>query len=106
MRIYTSSVAKWLIEINIFQLDALIDTTVLPSDVMSLRDDKFIYFVKLEAGDNAAALLEMQRINCVKSLLMSSDVYSILNVKSKSLDDFRNKYGYMETMVHVSLNLE
>ncbi|CAF4644868.1 unnamed protein product, partial [Rotaria sp. Silwood2] len=43
-----------------FQLDALIDTSVLPSNVMSLRDDKFIDFVKAEAGDGAAALLEIQ----------------------------------------------
>ena len=79
-----------------FQLDVLIDTTVLPSDVMSLRDDKFIDFVKLEAGNGAADLLEIQGINCVKSLLMTSDIYSIMNVPSKSLDDFKNKYGYMQ----------
>ena len=79
-----------------FQLDVLIDTTVLPSDVMSLRDDKFIDFVKLEAGNSAAALLEIQGINCVKSLLMTSDVYSIMNVPSESLDNFKNKCGYMQ----------
>jgi hypothetical protein len=78
-----------------FQLDVLIDTSVLPSNVMSLRDDKFIDFVKAEAGDGVAALLEIQGINCVKSLLMTSNVYSIMDVKSKSLDGFKNKYGYM-----------
>jgi hypothetical protein len=79
-----------------FQLDLLIDTSVLPSNVMSLRDDKFIDFVKEEVGAAAAALLEVQGINCVKSLLMTSDVYSIMDVKSKSLDGFKKKYGYMQ----------
>ncbi|CAF5209789.1 unnamed protein product, partial [Rotaria magnacalcarata] len=43
-----------------------------------------------------AALLELQGINSVKSLLMTDDVCSIMNVKSKSLDAFKNKYGYMQ----------
>jgi hypothetical protein len=79
-----------------FQLDLLIDTSVLPSNIMSLRDDKFIDFIKAEAGDGAAALLGIQGINSVKSLLMTSNVYSIMDVKSKSLDGFKNKYGYMQ----------
>ncbi|CAF1316605.1 unnamed protein product [Rotaria sordida] len=79
-----------------FQTDILIDTSVLPSNIMSLRDDNFIDFVKEEAGHAAAALLELQGINSVKSLLMTDDVYSIMNVKSKSLDAFKNKYGYMQ----------
>ena len=79
-----------------FQLDFLIDTSVLPSNVMSLRDDNFIDFVKTEAGDGAAALLEIQGINCARSLLMTSNVYSVMDVKSKSLDGFKNKYGYMQ----------
>ncbi|CAF0912319.1 unnamed protein product [Didymodactylos carnosus] len=52
-------------------LDVLIDTSVLPSNVMSLRDDKFIDFVKADAGDSAAAPVEIQ-------------------------DGFKNKYGYMQ----------
>jgi hypothetical protein len=79
-----------------FQLDVLIDTSVLPSNVMSLRDDDFIGFVKEEAGHAAAALLEIQGINCVKSLLMTDNVYAIMDLKSKSLDGFKNKYGYMQ----------
>ncbi|CAF3240635.1 unnamed protein product [Rotaria sp. Silwood2] len=80
-----------------FQLDVLIDTSVLPPNVMSLRDDKFIDFVKEEAGHAAAAAqLEVQGINCVKSLLMTDNVFSIMDLKSKSLNDIKNKYGYMQ----------
>ncbi|CAF4520686.1 unnamed protein product, partial [Rotaria magnacalcarata] len=56
-----------------FQTDILIDTSVLPSNIMSLRDDNFIDFVKEEAGHAVAALLELQGINSVKSLLMTDD---------------------------------
>ncbi|CAF4557196.1 unnamed protein product, partial [Rotaria magnacalcarata] len=80
-----------------FQTNTLIDTSVLPSNIMSLRDDNFIDFVKEEvAGHAVAALLELQGINSVKSLLMTDDVCSIMNVKSKSLDAFKNKSGYMQ----------
>ncbi|CAF2718085.1 unnamed protein product [Rotaria sp. Silwood2] len=79
-----------------FQLDVLIDTSVLPPNVMSLRDDKFIDFVKEEAGRAAATLLEVQDINCAKSLLMTDNVFSIMDLQSNSLNDFKHKYGYMQ----------
>ncbi|CAF2626828.1 unnamed protein product [Rotaria sp. Silwood2] len=56
-----------------FQTDILIDTSVLPSNIMSLRDDNFIDFVKEEAGHAAAVLLELQVSMYLK-----------------------NKYGYMQ----------
>ncbi|CAF3429497.1 unnamed protein product [Rotaria socialis] len=78
-----------------FQTEALIDTSILPSDIMSLRDVKFFDFVRKEAGDAAVDLFEMQIINCVKSLLMTAEVYCIMNLKSKALDCFKNKHGFM-----------
>ncbi|CAF4893067.1 unnamed protein product [Rotaria socialis] len=79
-----------------FQLDILIDISILPSNIMALRDDDFIDFAKEEASHSAATLLEIQGINCVKSLLMTNSVYAIMDVKSKSLDDLKIKYGYMQ----------
>ncbi|CAF4744726.1 unnamed protein product, partial [Rotaria magnacalcarata] len=38
-----------------FQLDVLIDTSILPTNIMALRDDDFIDFVKEEAGHAASA---------------------------------------------------
>ncbi|CAM4840222.1 unnamed protein product, partial [Rotaria magnacalcarata] len=64
--------------------------------ILVLRDDDFIDFVKEEAGHAAAALLEIRGINCVKSLLMTDNVYAIMDVKSKSLDGLKNKYGYTQ----------
>ncbi|CAF3329974.1 unnamed protein product [Rotaria sp. Silwood2] len=79
-----------------FQFDVLLDTSVLPPNVMALRDEKFIDFVKVEAGDGVAALLDIQGINCVRSLLVTPNIYSIMDVRSKSLDGFKNKYGYIQ----------
>ncbi|CAF4921163.1 unnamed protein product [Rotaria socialis] len=78
-----------------FPTEALIDTSILPSDIMLLRDVKFFDFVRKEAGDAAVDLFEIQSINCVKSLLMTVDVYCIMNLKSKALDCFKNKHGFM-----------
>ncbi|CAF2965533.1 unnamed protein product [Rotaria sp. Silwood2] len=69
-----------------FQLNILMDTLLLPSNGMSLRDDDFIEFAKNEAGCAAAALLEIQGINCIKSLLMTDNVYAVMEVKIFSLD--------------------
>jgi hypothetical protein len=66
---------------------------------MSLRDEKFIDFVREETGDDAVVLLEIQGIKCVKSSLMTTDVYAIMNVKNKSFDGFNKKYGYICRMI-------
>ncbi|CAF4301975.1 unnamed protein product, partial [Rotaria magnacalcarata] len=93
-----------------FQLDVLIDISILPSNIMALRDDDFIDFVKEEARHAASALLEIQGINCVKSLLMTDNVYAIMDVKSKSLDGLKNKYGYIQDdgtfVIQLGLNLQ
>ncbi|CAF1484730.1 unnamed protein product [Rotaria magnacalcarata] len=78
-----------------FPTEALIDTSILPSDIMLLRDVKFFDFVRKEAGDAAVDLFEIQSINCVKSLLMTVDVYCIMNLKSKALYCFKSKHGFM-----------
>jgi len=77
-----------------FKLDVLIDASVLPSNIMLLRDEKFIHFAREEAGDAAGELLEAQGVNCVKSLLMTTDVFAVMNIKSQSLDDFKKIWLY------------
>ena len=64
--------------------------------MLTLRDDDFLNFVRQEIGENVADLLEAQSINCTKSLLMTSDAFSIMNIKSKSLDALKKKIGYLQ----------
>ena len=79
-----------------FDLNILIHASKLPSNVLTLRDDDFLNFVRQEVGEDVADLLEAQSINCTKSLLMTSDVFSIMNIKSKSLDALQKKIGYLQ----------
>ncbi|CAF3673103.1 unnamed protein product, partial [Rotaria socialis] len=65
-----------------FQTEALIDTSILPSDIMSLRDVKFFYFVRKEAGDAAVDLFEIQ--NTVPDQESSSNAI-LLNSTSTSI---------------------
>ncbi|CAF3881739.1 unnamed protein product [Rotaria sp. Silwood1] len=79
-----------------FDLNILINTSKLPSNVLTLRDDDFLNFVRQEASEDVADLLQAQSINCTKSLLMTSDVFSAMNIKSKSLDALKKKIGYLQ----------
>ena len=79
-----------------FDLNILINTSKLPSNVLTLRDDDFLNFVRQEVGEDVADLLEAQSINCTKSLLMTSDVFSIMNIKSKSLDALKKRIDYLQ----------
>ncbi|CAF4298170.1 unnamed protein product [Rotaria sp. Silwood2] len=79
-----------------FDLNILIHTSKLLSNVLTVRDDDFLNFVRQEAGEDVADLLEAQSINCTKSLLMTSDVFSVMNIKSKSLDALKKKIGYLQ----------
>ena len=79
-----------------FDLAFLIDTSVLPPNIMILRDEDFIDFVKTEVGEAVALLLEIQGINCVKSLLMTPDIYAVMNIKCKTLDNFKKKYAHLQ----------
>ncbi|CAF5003401.1 unnamed protein product, partial [Rotaria sp. Silwood1] len=64
-----------------FDLNISINTSKLPSNVLTLRDDDFLNFVRQEASEDVADLLQAQSINCTKSLLMTSDVFSAMNIK-------------------------
>ncbi|CAF3813046.1 unnamed protein product [Rotaria sp. Silwood1] len=65
-----------------FDLNILINTSKLPSNVLTPCDDDFLNFVRQEAGEDVADLLEAQSINYTKSLLMTSDVFSVINIKN------------------------
>ncbi len=78
-------------EPSIFQLNVLIDTSALLTDLMSLRNDKFI----------DAKLLEVQGINCVRSLLMTPNAYSIMDVKSKHLENFKKDMVIYKMIIHL-----
>ena len=79
-----------------FNLKALLDTSILPANVFSLRDEPFFDFIREEAGDDAAAIFEVQGINSVKSLLMTPDVFSFIRMKCTSLEDMKKQIAYRQ----------
>ena len=81
---------------TMFNLKALIDTSILPANVFSLRDEPFLTFIRDEAGDDAAAVFEVQGINSVKSLLMTPDVFSFVRMKCNTLEDMKKQIAYRQ----------
>lgn len=79
-----------------FNLKALIDTSILPANVLSLRDEPFFDFIREEAGNDAAVIFEVQGINSVKSLLMTPDVFSFIRMKCTTLEDMKKQIAYRQ----------
>ena len=67
------------------------DTTLLPPNLTSLHDAEFYHFVKRIVGPVQAELLQVQQIDNVNSLLMTTDVFEIIQIPSQDLDDIQRK---------------
>ena len=68
-----------------------LDTSLLPANLTSLQDAEFYHFVKRIVGPVEAELLQVQQINNVNSLLMTADVFEIIQIPSHDLDDIKRK---------------
>lgn len=66
-----------------------VDTSVLPTDVLSLYDDRFYQMVEIIAGPLEAKLLEIQGIRSVYSFLNTEDVFDILSIKCSALNNIK-----------------
>ena len=66
-------------------------TSLLPANLTSLQDAEFYHFVKRIVGPVEAELLQVQQINNVNSLLMTADVFEIIQIPSQDLDDIKRK---------------
>ena len=66
-----------------------LDTSVLPSDVLTLYDDAFYRMVEVIAGSLEAKLLEAQGIRSVYSFLNTDDVFHILSIQCSALNNIK-----------------
>jgi hypothetical protein len=66
-----------------------VDTSVLPTDVLSLYDNNFYQMVETIAGPAEAQLLEVQGIRGVYSFLNTEDVFDILSIKCSALNNIK-----------------
>jgi hypothetical protein len=63
-----------------------LDTSILPSDALSLYDDSFHNLVENIAGRAEAKLLEIQGIRSVYSFLHTEDVFEIFRISCSALN--------------------
>jgi hypothetical protein len=68
-----------------------IDMSILPADIMNLRDQQFWEFVQETTGKTEAELLKLQEINNVRSLLLTANVFSFMELKTKNLIELLQK---------------
>jgi len=69
-----------------------VDTSVLPTDVLSYCDDAFYQVVKAIAGPPEANLLEAQGIRSVYSFLNTEDVFDILTITCSALKNIKKSF--------------
>ena len=67
----------------------ILDTSILPTDILSISDDHFYRVVEKIAGSAEAKLLEIQGIRSVYSFLHTEDVFSILSLSCSALKDIK-----------------
>lgn len=65
------------------------DTSILPNDVLSLRDENFYDIVRKIAGVSEATLLEIQGIRSAYSFLNTDDVFAILSIPCSALSNVK-----------------
>ena len=69
-----------------------LNTSVLPKDIMELKDDHFFTFVQEFSGQKLASLLEFQEINSAQCLLGCDDLLEVLFLDSNDLLDLKKKF--------------
>ncbi|CAF3458826.1 unnamed protein product [Rotaria socialis] len=69
----------------------ILDTSILPTDILSFSDDHFYRVVEKIAGSAEAKLLEVQGIRSVYSFLHTEDVFSILSLSCSALRDIKRQ---------------
>ena len=81
-----------------------LNTSVLPKDIMELKDDHFFTFVQEFSGQKLASLLEFQEINSAQCLLACVDLLEVLFLDSNDLLDLKNKFSMVKKLVSSNRN--
>ena len=80
-----------------YSSEGMTDTSILPANVFSLRDEPFFDFIREEAGDDAAAtIFEVQGMNGVKSLSMTPVVFIFIAMKCSTLEDMKKQIAFRQ----------
>ena len=66
-----------------------IDTSVLPSNVLNLRDDEFYSVIDELTGAEEAELMKIQSIRSVHSFLRIENVFDVLSFDSTEINSIK-----------------
>ena len=66
-----------------------VNTKLIPSNIMDLRDEAFYDFIRQFSGKKVAELLSFQECNGVDSFLGCDDVTAVLQLKSDQLNELK-----------------
>ncbi|UJR16065.1 hypothetical protein I4U23_002978 [Adineta vaga] len=85
-----------------------IDTSVLPTSILSLKDDDFYLIVKHLTGEPVVELIRIQAINHVRVFLRVPDILDVINIKSSQLNHVRNQtcFFLMDGSYRVKLGIK
>src|ERR1700730_18947370 len=67
-----------------------INTSMLPSDILSYTDTEFYDVAKQIVGENATELLKIQEIRSAHSLMLIPDVFAILDINCAELEPLKD----------------
>lgn len=67
-----------------------VDTSVVPSEVFSYREDEFYSLVDQLAGPDEVELLKIQRIRTVNSFLRIANVFDFLDIDSEEINRIKH----------------
>ena len=65
--------------------------SMLPDNVLTLRDDEFYKFVQSVVGKPLYDILKIQSINSTQSLLDTDDIFEIFKYDSPDLTEIKSK---------------
>lgn len=72
-----------------------VDTSVIPSDVFTYRDNEFYSLVEKMAGPMEAQLLKIQSIRTINSFLRISDLFDVFSIDTQEINDVKRQLCFM-----------
>ncbi|CAF1107932.1 unnamed protein product [Adineta steineri] len=72
-----------------------IDTSVLPADILSLRDDGFFEVVERLVGKTVVDLIRIQAIDNVRVFMLVPDILQVLHLQSSELDPIKKRVTFL-----------
>ncbi|CAF2998450.1 unnamed protein product [Rotaria sp. Silwood2] len=71
-----------------------LDTSLLPNNIFSLKNDEFFQIIKSLVGEGLCEILKIQSINSAENLIATDDIFDVFKYDSEELIDIKNKHFF------------